>query len=250
MMIRQQTSMKSILNERRSRWGATGVSLLFAVVLSTASGAMDHAGEHKSHAGEHKSMAESDAHAQHASMGKAKRQDNAGVVDLVLHDLEMLDQNGKRLKFKSEVIGENLVVMDFVYTTCTTVCPVISAIFGNVQSKVGSRLGKDVTMVSITVDPTRDVPQRLKSYSNLHRVKPGWFWLTGQKMVVDKVLQGLGAYTPAFEDHPAMVLVGDGRSGEWYRFYGFPSPDQITGKLEELTQRRQSLSMNSSKGGS
>ena len=77
----------------------------------------------------------------------------------------------------------------------------------------------------------------------MHNVKPGWLWLTGQKMVVDKVLKGLGAYTPAFEDQPAMVLVGDGQTGEWYRFYGFPNPDQITEKLAEFTHRRHSLSM-------
>lgn len=233
-MIRKLPAFRSVLNLCRA---CRLVScLLFAVGTGVASAAMDHVHEPDQ-------AANVDPHAHHKVV--LENEQLAGAVELVLHDVEMLDQNNVRLKFKSDVIGENLVAMSFIYTTCTTVCPVISAIFAQVQSDVGSRLGNDVTLVSITVDPIRDVPRRLKTYAERLKVKPGWLWLTGQKQVVDKVLQGLGAYTPAFEDHPAMVLVGDGRSGEWYRFYGFPGANQITDKLEEFTKRRASLSMHS-----
>ena len=64
-------------------------------------------------------------------------------------------------------------------------------------------------------------------------------WLTGPKTRVDEVLDGLGAYSTNFEDHPSMVLVGDGRSGDWSRFFGFPSPDRIMDQVNALQAARQ-----------
>ena len=156
-----------------------------------------------------------------------KKVEPAQPTEVDLLDLTLMDQNGTEVKFASDVIGDNIVVMDFVYTSCTTVCPVLSAVFGQIQNKLGDQLGKDVTLVSVSVDPIRDTPQRLKAYSARHDARPGWIWLTGQKATMDEVLDGLGAYSPNFEDHPAMVLVGDGRTGEWSRFFGFPNPDRL-----------------------
>jgi protein SCO1 len=173
-------------------------------------------------------------HLGHDAAPKAVRQ----TAELKVADARLVDQNGAALGFKTDVIGKKIVVMDFVYTTCTTVCPVLSALFGQVQSRLGSRVGRDVALVSVTVDPVRDTPARLKEYSARFDAGPGWIWLTGQKPAVDGVLKSLGAYTSNFVDHPALVLVGDGASGKWTRYYGFPDPDQIVAKIEELQAAR------------
>ena len=55
---------------------------------------------------------------------------------------------------------------------------------------------------------------------------------------MDDVLDGLGAYSPNFSDHPAMVLVGDARTGEWSRFFGFPSPDRLMKQVNALRAAR------------
>jgi protein SCO1/2 len=159
-------------------------------------------------------------------------------AEVKLLDLELIDQNGQPARFKSDVIGERIVVMNFIYTGCTTVCPVTSAIFGQVQQRLGQRLGKDVVLVSVSADPVRDRPPRLRAYAKKHEARQGWIWLTGHKAAVDDVLEGLGAYTPNFEDHPAMVLVGDGRTGEWARFFGFVGPDRIMAKVDQLLAAR------------
>jgi protein SCO1/2 len=90
----------------------------------------------------------------------------------------------------------------------------------------------------LTVDPTRDTPYRLLSYAKKYNAKKGWHWLTGDKKLVDKVLKTFGAYTPLFEDHPAMVLIGDETKSEWYRYYGFPAPEVIQAKVDELLLHR------------
>jgi cytochrome oxidase Cu insertion factor (SCO1/SenC/PrrC family) len=90
-------------------------------------------------------------------------------------------------------------------------------------------------MVSVTVDPARDTPAKLKAYARKWKARPGWVWLTGSKDVVDRVLKGMGAYTPSFTDHPPMVLVGDGRTGAWTRFNGFPNQGLILSRVDEIT---------------
>ena len=183
--------------------------------------------------------ADEDPHAKHRAMMQQKTEPAAEFAEIDLRDHLLVDQDGQELMFVSDVIGDNIVVMDFVYTTCTTICPVLSALFTQVQSKLGDQVGDDVMLVSMSVDPARDTPQRLKAYSAKHRAGDGWLWLTGPKPVVDEVLVGVGAYTTNFEDHPTMVLIGDGRTGEWKRLFGFPNPDRIVSIVNDLRARRQ-----------
>jgi len=160
-------------------------------------------------------------------------------VKVVLRDAPLLDASGKRVRLSQDVIGGRIAVVNFIYTSCTTVCPVSSATFQQLQQKLGPRLGKDVVLVSITVDPLRDTPQRLREYGARYRPADGWRWLTGAKPDVDGALKGFGAYTPNFEDHPATVLVGDVRAGKWTRFFGFPSVDELVARIEAIQAARE-----------
>jgi protein SCO1/2 len=182
--------------------------------------------------------ADEDPHAKHRAMMQQKSEPAAESTEIDLRNHMLVDQDGQELMFVSDVIGDNIVVMDFVYTTCTTICPVLSALFTQVQGKLGDAVGDEVMLVSMSVDPVRDTPQRLKAYSAKHRAGQGWLWLTGPKADVDDVLTGLGAYTSNFEDHPSMVLIGDGRTGEWTRLFGFPNPDRVVQIVNDLRERR------------
>jgi len=157
---------------------------------------------------------------------------------VVLRDAPLLDASGKRVRLAQEVIGGRIAVVNFIYTSCTTVCPVSSASFQQLQQRLGARLGKEVVLVSITVDPLRDTPQRLREYAGRYQAREGWVWLTGAKPDVDSVLKGLGAYSARFEDHPATVLVGDARGGPWTRFFGFPSVDELVARIETMQAGR------------
>ncbi len=159
-------------------------------------------------------------------------------VNVQLYDLELVTQEGKRVRFKSDVVADKLVAMTFIFTTCTTICPIYNAIFSQLQPLLGERLGKDVVMVTLTLDPTRDVVGRMKRTAQKFGAQPGWLYLTGEKPNVDQVLKGLGAYFPNFEEHPPMALVGDGKTGTWKRFNGFPSPEQVLAMIDELQAAR------------
>ena len=179
-----------------------------------------------------------DAHAQHKNMAQQRSETNADFADITLPDVTLVTQDGLQTNLAHDVVGDRLVIIDFVYTTCTTVCPVLSATFRQVQGRLGDRLGADVVMISLSVDPLRDTPARLKKYASNLGARDGWVWLTGNKQTVTSVLQEFGAYTPNFADHPSVVLVGDGVNGKWARFLGFPSADQIVGKVHEFSVAR------------
>jgi len=183
------------------------------------------------------SAAEDHSHHHHAPQQQGA--EKPAAVQVKYGDTVLTDQNGRKVKLKSEVLGDKLVVMDFAYTNCTTVCPVLTALMAQVQTQLGEAAGKEVALVTITVDPARDTPARMKEYAAKHGAKPGWLWLTGPTGTVNEVLKGFDAYAPNFEDHPPLVLVGDTKTGEWTRFFGFSDPKDIVAKVNELRAARQ-----------
>ncbi len=168
----------------------------------------------------------------------ASTQAAPSAATVSLEDLPLLDQDGKSRRFRSEVVGDRIVVMDFIFTTCTTICPVLSSKMARVQERLGARLGRDVFLVSVSVDPTRDGPAQLLAYSKKWKAREGWSFLGGKPADVNAVLKGVGAYTANFANHPPMFLVGDGRSGTWTRLNGFPEVDQILKQVDTLASAR------------
>lgn len=162
----------------------------------------------------------------------------ARPVQVKLHDVPLLDQDGRKVRFPGDVIGGRVVVIDTFFTTCGLICPILGAIFADLQEQLGDRLDREVRLISISVDPLTDIPPRLKKYAEQWEARPGWLFLTGEKKVVDRVLEGIGMYSPNFSDHPSAFLVGDGREGKWTRFYGFASPEQLKSRVEELLAER------------
>jgi protein SCO1 len=189
-----------------------------------------------------------DHHVPHQAAGEPAPIVQAGSVHVRVLDLDLVNHEGEPVKFKRDVVSDKLIVMNFIYTRCTTACPILSLTFSRLQKMLGARLGQEVVLVSISVDPTTDIPPRLKEYAQRHRARPGWVFLTGDRSNVKAVLSGFGAYSPTIDDHPAMIVVGDARQGTWSRYYGFPAPEQILARLDELQSARQAAGVGSTPG--
>lgn len=178
------------------------------------------------------------AHDKHAPAPASPRT-GAVPIRLDLPDAPLSDQDGRQVRLRSDVLAGRIVVVDFIYTTCTTICPIYSATMAELQRRLGARAGHDVQLVTVTVDPLRDTPRRLKEYASRHTDRTeGWAFLTGTKPNVDAVNKGFGSYTPNVDDHPPMVIVGDTSSGDWTRFYGFPGAAELERRVHELLLAR------------
>lgn len=222
---------------RFARHGAMALGAMAAAALCSGAALAqnhDHHGHHHQHGAAQAAQAED--HSQH--MKAAGQPVKAQTVKVDLKDTPLVDQNGRAMRLKSEAIGDRIVVIDFVYTNCTTVCPVNSALFAKVQAELGERVGKEVGLLSITVDPVRDTPARLREYARRYGSEQGWTWLTGAKPQVDEALKVFDAYTANFVEHPAVIMVGDPSTGKWLRFVGFPDPKQITEAVRQLGEER------------
>jgi protein SCO1/2 len=151
-------------------------------------------------------------------------------------DAQVLDQHGKQLNFYSDLIKGKTVAINFVFTTCTAICPSLTATFRRVQQDAANR-GVDVQLISVSVDPTTDTPERLNDYAAKFKAGPNWTFVTGDKALIDSVLQGLGAAVSNKNDHTPMILIGNDSSDYWTRAYGLTSPTKIVDILAEATKR-------------
>ena len=151
-------------------------------------------------------------------------------------DAQVLDQHGKQLNFYSDLIKGRTVAINFVFTTCTAICPSLTATFRRVQQEATTR-GIDVQLISVSVDPTTDTPERLADYATKFKAGPNWTFVTGDKARIDSVLQGLGAAVSNKNDHTPMILIGNDSRDYWTRAYGLTSPVKIVDMLAEAGKR-------------
>lgn len=142
-------------------------------------------------------------------------------------DLKLIDQDGKEVRLYSDLMEGKSVVINVVFTTCASACPAMSAAFAKIQEHLGDRLGKDVRLISISVDPLVDTPAKLKEYAARFHAREGWTFLTGSKANVEEALKKLGQYVENKEDHMNIFLIGNERTGLWKKAFGLSSPQQL-----------------------
>lgn len=153
---------------------------------------------------------------------------------LDLPNVELVDQDGKPVQLYDDLIADRVVAMNFIFTTCTTICPPMGASFGRLQKELGDLLGSKIGLVSVSIDPTTDTPPRLKSWGEKFGAGKEWSLLTGAKQDVDQVLRALEVFTPTPEDHGPIVLLGNDRTHQWVRVNGLTPPAKLAEMLKDL----------------
>jgi protein SCO1 len=151
-------------------------------------------------------------------------------------DTPVYDQDGRQLNFYSDLVKNKTVAINFIFTTCTAICPPLTATFRRVQQDAAAR-GVEVQLVSVSVDPTVDTPERLQEFAAKFKAGPGWSFITGDKARIDSVLQALGAAVSNKNDHTPMILIGNDTNNNWTRVYGLTSPTKIVDLLANAAKR-------------
>jgi protein SCO1 len=154
--------------------------------------------------------------------------------NLDVPDTALLDQEGRAVRLKGDVLAEKTVAIQFIFTTCRATCPVMGAAFAKLQERLGERLGQDISLISISIDPVTDTPARMKQWGEQFGARPGWRLLTGEKGKIENLLKALEA-----TDHNApVVLLGNLRTGEWVRTYDdITAPDKLYTQLINLADK-------------
>lgn len=159
--------------------------------------------------------------------------ESTAISRLTIPDVELVDQHGKRVRFYSDLVEGRVVAIETVFTTCTTICPMMGANFSKLSRLLGSQDRGRVNLISISVDPITDTPEMLDRWSRqFGPAGQDWTLLTGSKDDIDRLLKALEIFTPDKQEHSPVVLIGDDGTGEWARASALLSPSRLADLLQ------------------
>jgi protein SCO1/2 len=155
------------------------------------------------------------------------------IESYTMPDVVLVNQNGTKVRFKELMQSRKPVVVDFIFGTCTTICPILSVSYANLQQKLGSDTQK-VQLVSISIDPENDTPKVLKEYLKRYRSKPGWDFLTGTRADIDKVMYAFNAYIPNKMSHFPLTLIKAPGDNKWIRIFGLMGSSEFINECQKV----------------
>jgi protein SCO1 len=162
---------------------------------------------------------------------------SAAAAPRPIPDVAVVDQSGRSLRFYRDLIEKKVVVLAFFYTQCRGACPIVGRTLHELQNALGARLGREVFLVSVTMDPSTDTPERLEEWGRSYGVKAGWTLVTGEPAVIEGLVRELTGEGRRPSLHvPALYILND-RTGEWVRDKGNAAPDRYTKTIDAMLRR-------------
>jgi protein SCO1/2 len=178
-----------------------------------------------------------DPHAHHHQMMQAPPPVARRTASYVAPDVTLVRSDGARVNFAHELDDGRPVLLDFIYTTCTTVCPVMSQTFAEVQKRLGPEAAR-VKMVSVSIDPEQDTPARLAQYARRYEAGPQWSFYTGAIDADVRVQRAFDVYRGEKMNHTPATLYRPAPGQPWVRLDGFVTPDAVLVELRTQTADR------------
>jgi cytochrome oxidase Cu insertion factor (SCO1/SenC/PrrC family) len=151
--------------------------------------------------------------------------------------VSLIRDDGKAVSFPQDIDDGKPVVLTFIFTSCATICPVMSALFSQLQDRLGADRSK-VHMVSISIDPERDRPERLAEYAKTYHAGPQWHYYTGTVQASLAVQHAFDTYRGDKMNHTPVTFVRAHPGGTWLRIDGYATPDELAGEVRSLLAAR------------
>lgn len=165
----------------------------------------------------------------HMMMGGTTSQ----VVDYQLPEVQLVRDDGEKVVLASELNDGRPVVLNFIYTTCTTVCPVTSQTLSQLQARLGADRDK-VRIVSISIDPEQDTPAQLAAYARKFNASPEWRHYTGTMAASIAAQRAFDVYRGNKMNHTPVTLLRAAPGQPWVRIDGFATADTLLGELRVM----------------
>lgn len=135
-------------------------------------------------------------------------------------DVAVVDQTGRPLHFYRDLVAQKVVVVAFFFTRCQDACSIVGYTLDHLQSALGDRLGRDVSIVSVSIDPSHDTPAALAEWAKRHHVQRGWTLVTGDEDSMSRLARAFTGDNARPGLHSIVVYIGNDRTGEWVRDTG------------------------------
>jgi protein SCO1/2 len=226
--------MNKLNISRRQLLFSLGQLLSLSLISGAALRAQDaHSGhdmsQMKGHEG-HVMPSDADPHAGHVADTSApvKR----SMMEFKLTPTPLVRQDGTKTTLSKELEGNKPTVLAFFYTSCTTVCPVTSQILAGTQALLGKDL-QGARIVSISIDPEYDTPERLTAYAKKFDARAQWQHYTGTMQDSIAAQKVFGAYRGDKMNHVPLIFVNGGGKKSWVQLQGFPTAEQVVKEFRE-----------------
>lgn len=151
-----------------------------------------------------------------------------------LPNAPVVTQDGRTVRFYDDLIKGRTVLISFIYTSCPTICPVVTARLSQVQDKLGDAVGRDVFFVSISIDPETDTPAKLKAYAQTFGAGAGWTFVTGDGPTIAMLRHKLGERSRKLVEHNNTVLLYNDTTGEWSRDSAFSDLSVLAANIRAM----------------
>ena len=158
---------------------------------------------------------------------------STSILNVELPDVTLIDQDAQLVKLRNLVEGKDVVMVDFIFGTCTTICPILSAGFSNLQRRMGSGPGGP-TLISFSIDPEHDSPEVMTAYLKRYRAQPGWSFLTGDRDDIDTIMRAFDAYVPNKMSHQPVTFIKGTAPNQWVKIDGLVSTADLISELEKI----------------
>lgn len=172
---------------------------------------------------------DADPHAHHHMMRELK----TSTADYSVPAVTLIRDDGRAVSLKDELDDGRPVVLTFIYTACTSICPVISQTFSQLQSELG-QAGEQVHLVSISIDPENDTPSRLRAYAARFDAGPQWQHYTGTVAASVAAQKAFNVYHEDKMNHSPVVLLRAAPGKPWLRIDGFATADDLLHSYQGL----------------
>jgi cytochrome oxidase Cu insertion factor (SCO1/SenC/PrrC family) len=141
-------------------------------------------------------------------------------------DVQVVTQSGEHLHFNSELLKGRVAIVTGFFTSCTSMCPITEQSLARVAKLLGPRLGKNVIIVSLSVDPENDTPARMKTWAEKFHIGSGWTLASGNKADVQLLLKSLGLAVDLPQRHQSLLMIGGASSG-WVRISSWTPAEKL-----------------------
>ena len=161
-----------------------------------------------------------------ASTTLAKPRYNRTVEEYKIPDITLINQDGEKVRLVEYLDTGKPVILEFIFATCTTICPILSIGFTNLQEKLGPEAA-NLRLVSISIDPEHDTPEVMKSYLQRYEAQPGWDFLTGSISDINQTMRAFDAYVSDKMGHRPLIFLHSPKENTWVRIDGLMSGKEL-----------------------
>jgi len=173
------------------------------------------------------------------SQGEPKQRYQRSTVEVDVPDVTLVDQGGKHVRLRALLAAGHPVALNFFFASCRSICPVMTATFASMRTRLGK--AQDLTVVSVTIDPEQDTPDVLRTYAESFSAGAGWTFLTGDPDAVQAVQSAFGADAGGKFNHRPLFYLRSPGASSWVKLEGLAGAADLASEVRLLSAPRSAV---------